>query len=266
MAKNPHIAKQSSEWQIPVGLELVAAGIMLLGCFTLPESTRWLLSKGRSDEAWRTLAWMRGDEGDKTHDEFAETQLGLRAEAAARESFSLRELLEPANRLRFFIGPMLFVFQNTTGSSALAVFAPQYFKLLVGSSGTRDLLLTGLFGAVKVIACTFFIWVLAERFGRKTLLTGGSALMAVCMLITALIVDEIPTQSNSSVTSAGRATVAMIYLDIMVSFALLGHSVFKKILIRFPRSTTAHGALYPGHMPPRSFRLVSGPSVLPRPC
>lgn len=219
VAKNTHLAKTSAEWQIPVGLELVAAGIMLLGCLTLPESTRWLLSKGRDDEAWRTLAWMRGGEDNdgKTRDEFAETRLGLRAEQAAREAFSLRELLEPANRLRFFIGPMLFVFQNTTGSSALAVFAPQYFKLLVGSSGTRDLLLTGLFGAVKVISCTFFIWVLAERFGRRTLLTGGSALMAVCMLITALIVDEIPTQSSSNVTSAGRATVAMIYLDIMAS-------------------------------------------------
>lgn len=223
VAKNKHIASTSSEWQIPVGLELVAAGIMLLGCLTLPESTRWLLSKGRNDEAWASLAWIRGlpsstHQDTKTQDEFSEMQLGLRAEQAAKESFSLRELLEPANRLRFFIGPLLFVFQNATGSSALAVFAPQYFKLLVGSSGTRDLLLTGLFGAVKVIACTFFIWVLSERFGRRVLLTGGSALMAICMLITALIVDEIPTQSNSTVTNAGRATVAMIYLDIMVSF------------------------------------------------
>lgn len=235
---------------------------MLLGCFTLPESTRWLLSKGRNDEAWKSLAWMRGDEGDRTQEEFTETQLGLRAEEAVKEAFSIKELLEPANRLRFFIGPMLFVFQNATGSSALAVFAPQYFKLLVGSSGTRDLLLTGLFGAVKVIACTFFIWVLSERFGRKTLLTSGSALMAICMLITALIVDEIPTESGATVTSAGRATVAMIYLDIMVSLQ-------RQVLLRFPmvlahasdsnihRSTTAHGARCRGPTPlrfsPREF-------------
>lgn len=235
---------------------------MLLGCFTLPESTRWLMSKGRNDEAWKSLAWMRGDESDRTQEEFKETQLGLRAEEAVKESFSVKELLEPANRLRFFIGPMLFIFQNATGSSALAVFAPQYFKLLVGSSGTRDLLLTGLFGAVKVIACTFFIWVLSERFGRKTLLTGGSALMAICMLITALIVDEIPTESGATVTSAGRATVAMIYLDIMVSFALNPFSVLRYMSnTETHRSTTARGVHCRGPTPLRFSRRGSVPSA-----
>lgn len=176
-------------------------------------------------------------------------QIGLKAETAAKDNFSIRELWQPANRLRFFVGPMLFVFQNTTGSSALAVFGPQYFKLLVGSSGNRNLLLTGLFGAVKVIACSFFIWFLAERFGRRTLLTGGSALMAVCMLITALIVKYIPTESSSgsSVTPAGKATVAMIYLDIMVSpiTTSLKNLQNRLYIIRF---TTVHGAQCPGHM------------------
>jgi hypothetical protein len=206
----------SREWQIPVGLQLVSGGLLLLGTLTLPESVRWLVQNNRHDEAWKSLTWMRGDDGPRTIAEFNETQLGLKAEKAAKDNFSIRELWQPANRLRFFIGPSLFIFQNTTGSSALAVFGPQYFKLLVGSSGNRDLLLTGLFGAVKVVACTFFIVFLAERFGRRTLLTAGSALMAICMLITALIVKYIPTQSGTSVSPAGKATVAMLYLDIMV--------------------------------------------------
>jgi hypothetical protein len=199
-----------------VGLQILSSGLLLLGTFTLPESTRWLLTQNRGEEAWKSISWIRGDSGERTIAEFNETLLGLKAEAAAKDSFSIRELWQPANRLRFVVGPSLFIFQNTTGSSALAVFGPQYFKLLVGSTGNRNLLLTGLFGAVKVIACTFFIWVLAERFGRRVLLTGGSALMAICMLITALIVKYIPTESSTTVTAAGKATVAMIYLDIMV--------------------------------------------------
>ena len=200
-----------------MGLQLVFGGILFFGMMTLPESIRWLLLQNRKDEAWKALTWMRGDDGPTTQAEFAETQLGLRAETIEREGFQLRELLEPANRLRFIIGPMLFVFQNATGSSALAVFAPEYFGLLTGNSAKRDLLLTGLFGAMKVIACSFFIWVLSERIGRRWTLVGGGIAMAAAMLVTALIVDFIPTEAGTSVTTAGRATVAMIYIDIMVS-------------------------------------------------
>lgn len=178
---------------------------------------RWLLSQNRTDEAWKSLSWIRGDEGDKTQEEFNETKAGLVAEESAKDNFTIQELWHPSNRLRFIVGPAMFIFQNTTGSSALAVFAPQYFKLLVGSSGNRDLLLTGLFGAIKVIGCTFFIWFLAEQLSRRTLLIGGASLMATCMLIITLIVRFIPTENVGNVTNAGRATVAMIYLDIVVS-------------------------------------------------
>ena len=191
--------------------------------FTLPESIRWLLSQNRTDDAWKSITWIRGGDNKKTREEFAETQLGLQAERAEREGFSFSELLRPANRLRFFVGPMLFIFQNATGSSALAVFAPQYFKLVAG--GSSDMLLTALFGAVKVIACSFFIFFLAERLTRRTALTGGAFFMAICMLITALVVDKTHTTVDGKTTAAGRATVAMLYLDIMVSF-----------IFRFPHS------------------------------
>ncbi|KUL90334.1 hypothetical protein ZTR_02161 [Talaromyces verruculosus] len=216
VAQSETISKTSREWQIPIGLEIIPSGILFLAMFTLPESVRWLLSQNRTDEAWKSLSWIRGDEGDKTQEEFNETKAGLIAEESAKDNFTIRELWHPSNRLRFIVGPAMFIFQNTTGSSALAVFAPQYFKLLVGSSGNRDLLLTGLFGAIKVIGCTFFIWFLAEQLSRRTLLIGGASLMATCMLIITLIVRFIPTENVGNVTSAGRATVAMIYLDIVI--------------------------------------------------
>ncbi|KAJ5933358.1 hypothetical protein N7454_005687 [Penicillium verhagenii] len=212
--QNASIVGTSREWQIPVGLQLVSGGTLFILTFTLPESIRWLSMQNRNDEAWASMEWIRGGDNQKTRDEFAETQLGLQAERSEREGFSFRELLEPANRLRFLVGPMLFVFQNATGSSALAVFAPQYFKLVAG--GNSDMLLTALFGAMKVIACSFFIFFLSERLTRRSSLVGGSLFMGVCMLITSLVVDKTHTTIDGNVTAAGRATVAMLYLDIMV--------------------------------------------------
>ncbi|KAJ5212130.1 uncharacterized protein N7498_003776 [Penicillium cinerascens] len=202
VSKNKSIVGTSREWQIPVGLQLISGGTLFIGAFTLPESIRWLLTQNRTEDAWKSIVWIRGGETPKTRDEFTETQLGLQAERAEREGFSIRELLEPANQC--------------DGKQCSGCFAPQYFKLIAGSGTNRNMLLSGLFGAVKVIACTFFIWVLAERLSRRMTLVGGAALMAICMLITALIVDYIPTQSATDVTAAGRATVAMIYLDIMI--------------------------------------------------
>lgn len=120
--------KTNSEWQIPIGLQLMSSGLLFLGMFTLPESTRWLLTQNRSEDAWKALTWIRGDSGDKTTAEFNDFKIGLQAEAVAKVDFSIRELWDSRNRLRFFLGAMLFTFQNTTGSSALAVFAPQFFS------------------------------------------------------------------------------------------------------------------------------------------
>ncbi|KAJ5629081.1 hypothetical protein N7490_011309 [Penicillium lividum] len=233
------ISGTTREWQIPVGLQLVSGGALFILTFTLPESIRWLSIQNRNEEAWKSMEWMRGGDNQKTRDEFAETQLGLQAERAERESFSFRELLEPANRLRFFVGPMLFIFQNATGSSALAVFAPQYFKLVAG--GNSDMLLTALFGAVKVIACSFFIFFLSERLTRRSSLVGGSLFMGICMLITALVVDKTHTTIDGNTTAAGRATVAMLYLDIMIYNCSWGPMPWAYVPEIFPTRIRAMG-------------------------
>lgn len=139
----------------------------------LPESVRWYLKKDRNEEAWKALSWVRGDSSEITVSEFEDMKHGIELENAAKAGFRVRELLEPVNRKRLTIGTLIFLFQQGTGSGALASYGPQFFTLLVGS-GSADILLTGFFGAVKVIACAFFILFLSERFGRRTFLVGGS--------------------------------------------------------------------------------------------
>lgn len=105
--------------------------------------------------------------------------------------------------------------QQATGATAFAYFGPQYFTLLVGA-GRRALLLTAIFGAVKVAACGAFVLFLANRFSRRQVLVGGAAAMAVCQIATAVVVRARPAPDDGTVTSSGIVTVALIYIFIVI--------------------------------------------------
>lgn len=202
------------QWQIPIGLQLVPGALLGLGMLTLKESTRWLTKKGRHEEALESLQWIRADDSQAVLDEMEDIRLGVEMEARATEGFRPRELLQGDNFRRVFAAFAIFAAQQATGATAFAYFGPQYFKVLVGS-GNKGLLLTAIFGAIKVVACGIFVLFVSERVGRRNVLIGGAAFMAACQITTAAVVKAIPPPEQGNVTSSGIATVALIYLFVI---------------------------------------------------
>ncbi|KAJ5424950.1 hypothetical protein N7465_000020 [Penicillium sp. CMV-2018d] len=224
----------SKQWQIPVGLQMVPAGVLALGLFCMPESVRWLAKKGRFDEAWESLKWMRASEGKEGNipqktisghranqqsmsigpevkAEFNEIRVGLEEEVRATEGFNKRELLEPANRYRLLLAVFMFCGQQCTGMTALAYFGPQFFKLLVGNNTNQSLLITGLFGAEKFITVGIYILFFSEMWGRKPTLWISALLMAGCFIIVTVVKETTP-EPDAKATPAGIGMVAMIFL------------------------------------------------------
>jgi len=154
---------------------------------------------------------MRADDSAAVMEEFDEIKAGVEEERTLTEGLTFRELTQKQNLYRFTLGFAVFTGQQATGATALAYFAPQFFSLLVGP-GSKILLITGVFGAFKVVSCTFFILVLSERFGRRTLLIGGALLMAACMIPIAVVDKVKPPPAQGATTSAGIATVALIMI------------------------------------------------------
>ncbi|KAI0012992.1 general substrate transporter [Xylariaceae sp. FL0662B] len=206
-----------AQWQIPIGLQLAPAAMLGLGMLTIRESTRWLTKKGRHDEAWESLQWIRADGSQAIVDEMQEIRFGVEVEALEIEGFRFRELLQRENFKRVFAAFAIFTAQQATGATAFAYFGPQYFKLIVGNS-EQSLLLTAIFGAVKVVACGVFVLWFSERLSRRQVLVGGAALMAACQITTAVVVKTSPAhaQGDSSVTPTERATIALIYLFVVI--------------------------------------------------
>lgn len=129
---------------------------------------------------------------------------------------SFAEMLTVRDNLKRTVTAFLvFTAQQATGATAFAYYGPQYFKLLVGSKGNSDLLLTAIFGAVKVAACLTFVLFVAERVPRKAILIAGAAFMAACQISTAAVVKTHPAPGDGTVTSSGIATIALIYLFVI---------------------------------------------------
>lgn len=207
---------EARQWQIPIGIQILPAALLGLGMFTLKESVRWLTLKGRHQEAWESLQWIRADSGPDAQLEMDEIRLGVETELREKEGFQLRELYtKPDNLKRTITAAVVFIAQQSTGATAFATYGPQYFKLLVGSKGNDDLLLTAIFGAIKVAACLTFVLFVAERVNRKIVLTLGALFMAACQICTAAVVRSKPPPGDATVTSSGIATVALIYLFVI---------------------------------------------------
>lgn len=149
--------------------------------------------------------------GPEVKAEFNEIRVGLYEELKASEGLKKRELLEPANRYRLILSFFMFLAQQCTGMTSLAYFGPQFFKVLVGNNNSQALLITGLFGAEKFVNVGVYILLFAERWGRKPTLWVSAFVMAICFVITTTVHETIP-QPTGKTTSAGIATVAMIFI------------------------------------------------------
>lgn len=76
---------EAKQWQIPIGIQILPAALLGLGMFTLKESVRWLTLKGRHQEAWESLQWIRADSGPSAQLEMDEIRLGDETELRERE-------------------------------------------------------------------------------------------------------------------------------------------------------------------------------------
>ncbi|KAL1623038.1 hypothetical protein SLS56_008449 [Neofusicoccum ribis] len=181
-----NMGNSNSQWQIPVGMQILFSGLLALGMFTVKESPRWLAKKDRGEEALANLQWI--------------------------------QFLEKPVLKSMIAGFILFMAQQATGATAFAYYSPQYFSVLVGDNETRSLLLSGIFGAVKVAACFLFVILAADRFSRKLNLSVGAFGMAATQIVTAIVLKLKPVSSDAaqSVPPNAKATVAMIYLFVIV--------------------------------------------------
>lgn len=110
-----------AQFRVPLGIQMAPALILFIGAFFLPYSPRWLMNKGREDEALVVLAALHG-KGDKNHpgviQEFQEIREQVEQDRRV-SNVDYTELLNARNRRRLLLGILI---QVSKKSHAYIVF------------------------------------------------------------------------------------------------------------------------------------------------
>lgn len=239
-----HIPISTKQWRIPVAIQLVPGGIMLIGLCFLKESPRWLMKKGRHAEAAQSLAHIRCEAIDNPDviKELAEIRSAIEEELNATEGVTWKECLLPGNRYRFITGFCLMFWQQFSGTNSIGYYAPQVFQTVGISKSNASLFATGVYGTVKVVTTGFFLVIGIDRFGRKPSLIGGGLWMAAMMfIIGAVLATHPPNTSSSSVSQASIAMVTMIYLYVIGYSASWGPVPWVYLSEIFPTRLRGYG-------------------------
>jgi len=116
------------------------------------------------------------------------------------------------NRNRALISIGLMVCQQMTGTNAINYYAPQIFTNLGLSKTESGLFATGIYGIVKMAACSAFLLLAADSLGRRKSLLWTSIAQGLSMYYIGIYVRVDPQQPGAPVPPAGYVAIVMIFL------------------------------------------------------
>ncbi|MBF4616230.1 sugar porter family MFS transporter [Curtobacterium sp. VKM Ac-1376] len=165
-------------WMFAIGI--IPAAALGIGIFFLPETARWLIEKGRNDDALAVLNKLRED-ADTASIELHDIIAIRDTEKTVRRRSSLRDLTQRWVRPALIAGIGVSVLGQASGVNTVIYYAPSIFND-TGLGRSSAILATAGIGLVNVLMTIVGMW-LIERTGRKRLLIIGFAIMALCLIV-----------------------------------------------------------------------------------
>ncbi|XP_076863681.1 solute carrier family 2 member 13b isoform X2 [Brachyhypopomus gauderio] len=209
-------------WRYMLGLSVVPAVLQFLGFLFLPESPRWLLQKGRAQQARRVLVKIRATENVEEEYDSIKRIIEEEEKEARGGPVLWRILTSGPARRALFVGCGLQMFQQLSGINTVMYYSATILQM----SGVRDDKMAIWLSAVTAFTNFLFtlmgVW-LVERVGRRKLTLGsiigtsGSLfVLAVGFLLSAqgsppvTFHPSAPTSLNSTCTHYGFCENCML--------------------------------------------------------
>jgi sugar porter (SP) family MFS transporter len=169
----------SGDWRAMLGVGIVPALALLAGMFVVPDTPRWLMLRGREQDAIAALKRVR--EPEQVDPEIKETRESL---AEARKT-GYGDLLRPRLRMPMIVGIGLAILQQVTGINTVIYYAPTIFHSAGIASSSNSIFASLSVGVVNFLM-TIVAVVLIDRVGRRPLLLIGEIGMVISLVVLAI--------------------------------------------------------------------------------
>jgi sugar porter (SP) family MFS transporter len=162
----------ATEWRWELGVAAIPALLIFAMLFTIPRSPRWLVKKGRIDEARRVLREV-GEENVDAELQDMVTSIDVEHGHAQEPLFSRRF------RLPLFLAISIAMFNQLSGINAILYYLNAIFAG-AGTSKSAASLQAVAIGATNLVF-TILAMSIIDYVGRRTLLLVGSVGTAACL-------------------------------------------------------------------------------------
>ncbi|MGW7458680.1 sugar porter family MFS transporter [Streptomyces sp. NPDC054797] len=213
-------------WQWMLGVMVVPAVLYGLMSFVIPESPRFLISVGRTDDAKKVLSEVEGAHTD-LDGRVAEIELAMRSEHKS----TFKDLLGGRFGLLpiVWIGIGLSVFQQLVGINVIFYYSSSLWQS-VGIDPTSSFLYSFTTSIINIVG-TVIAMIFVDRIGRKPLALIGSAGMALSLGLAAWAFSYKEGTGDAIHMPDTQGTVALIAAHSFVLFFALSWGVVVWVLL-----------------------------------
>ncbi|KAF7291133.1 Lactose permease [Mycena indigotica] len=211
-------------WRVPSALQALPSVLQVLLVWFVPESPRYLVSKGRETEALKTLAYYHADSNEDdplVRYEFEEIKSAIEFDKTVAQNIGWHAFISsPGNRKRVRIIVAIAFFSQWSGNGLVSYYLNKVLDQMSITNPTTQLLING------ILSIWNLGWALAassmvERFGRRLLFLTSAVLMTIFLALQTACFGRFRVAGDFHSAHAALAFIFLFYAAYDIAFSPL---------------------------------------------
>ncbi|KAJ5698848.1 hypothetical protein N7462_000853 [Penicillium macrosclerotiorum] len=210
------VTGSSVSWRFPLAFQIILSLIVMTFVMIFPESPRWLVKKGRVDEARAILAAL--DDTEPESDQISIDIRDIEISLALSGSGSWKDMLTMGEQRLFhrtILAAMGQMFQQMCGINLITFYATTIFEQYLKLSAVQSRILAASMCLTQPLG-GFLAYFTIDRLGRRPLMLWSAVGMSISMAILA--------GTNSLEDSTGAMVAAVVFLFVFEFIFTVGYS------------------------------------------